>query len=242
MTFSDETVMAYADGELEPQLRAELELAMAHDPQLARRVAAQRALRERLQRAFEPELDEPVPEQLLNAVRGATSSTVAPLRGARGTRTTWSWPQWSALAASFVLGAVLGPLLPGPSSTISTRDGQLLASGRLSRALSQQLASDASPASPVHIGLSFRTRDGTYCRSFLLRGSSALAGVACRDQGEWRLQVLAGTALGAAPEGAYRPAAAAMPAAVTQAVDALITGEPLDGPAEAAARDRGWRR
>src|SRR5256885_438663 len=48
MNFSDETLMTYADGELDAASRAVLEAAMAADPQLAQRVARHRALREHL--------------------------------------------------------------------------------------------------------------------------------------------------------------------------------------------------
>ncbi len=242
MTFDDETVMAYVDGELEPPARAALEAAMAGDPQLAQRVEAQRALRARLQRACAPLLDEPVPERLLSAARGEPQrATVLPLRAREPVR-RWSWPQWSAIAASLVMGALFGPLLLRSSAgPVTTRDGRLLAAGALAQALSQQLASTQAPDTAVRIGLSFRTRDGSYCRSFLVRAPSPLAGVACREPDAWRMQLLAAAAPDAAA-GAYRPAAAAMPAAVTQAVDALIAGEPLDAAAEAAARSRAWGR
>lgn len=243
MTFDDETVMAYVDGELEPPARAALETAMATDAQLAQRVQAQRALRARLQRAGAAVLDEPVPERLLSAARGARApATVLPLPRARQPGRRWSWPQWSAIAASLVVGALFGPLLLRSSAgPVTTRDGRVLAAGALAQALSQQLASTQTADAAVRIGLSFRSRGGAYCRSFVLRTPSPLAGVACREPDAWRMQVLATAATGAAA-GGYRPAAAAMPAAVTQAVDALIAGEPLDAAAEAAARSRAWSR
>jgi hypothetical protein len=241
MTFDDETVMAYVDGELEPPARVALEAAMACDPQLLRRVEAQRALRARLQRACAPLLEEPVPERLLDAARGARApAAVPPLPRARPPVRRWSWPQWSAIAASLVVGALLGPpLLHPPDGSVTARDGRLLATGALAQALSRQLVSTQAPNAAVRIGLSFRRRDGAYCRSFLLRAPSPLAGVACREQDAWRMQVLAGALPGPAV-GDYRPAAAAMPAAVTGTVDALIAGEPLDAAAEAAARGRAW--
>ena len=45
MTFSDQTLSAYVDGELDAATRAALEAAMAGDPTLAGRIARQRALR-----------------------------------------------------------------------------------------------------------------------------------------------------------------------------------------------------
>jgi hypothetical protein len=221
---------------------------MAGDPQLAQRVARHQRLRTRLSGAFDPVLDEPLPERLLNTVRGAPANAradnVVPLQRPRPSAPRWSWPQWGAIAASLVAGALLAPLLvrPPADAALSTRGGQVLAGGVLARALSEQLASRQSPDAPVQIGVSFRARDGEYCRTFMLRDESALAGVACRDHGSWRLQVLAAAAPPAPAPGAYRPAAAALPSAVMRAAGELISGEPLDANAEAAARARQWSR
>src|SRR5579862_1257434 len=99
MTFNEETLIAYADGELDAATRAALEAAAASDPQLAARIARHRALRARLQEAFAPVLAEPVPERLLASTRGE-----APRQGASNVvrlepraRPRWSWPEWSAI-------------------------------------------------------------------------------------------------------------------------------------------------
>jgi len=44
MTFSDETIMAYVDGELDAPARAAVDASLATDPELARRIARHRAL------------------------------------------------------------------------------------------------------------------------------------------------------------------------------------------------------
>ena len=71
MTIPDETLMAYADGELEAAVRAEVEAAMAEDPQLARRVEQHQALRKKLGAAFGSALVETVPDSLVSAIRSA---------------------------------------------------------------------------------------------------------------------------------------------------------------------------
>jgi len=245
MNFSDETVMAYADGELDAASRAALEAAMATDPQLAQRVARHRALRERLRAALHPVLDEPLPERLLEGVRGAPAprhaANVVALKRKAAPR--WSWPQLGAIAASLIGGALLGPLLlrEPAGAALVTRDGQVLASGMLARALTEQLASNQPRGAPVQIVVSFRARNGDYCRTFVLREQSALAGLACRAAQAWRLEVLAQIPAQPAAAAGYRPAGSALPASVARRLDELIAGEPLDAAGETGARARGWK-
>lgn len=246
MTFSDETVMAYADGELDASMSAALEVAMASDPLLAQRVARQLALRARLRAAFDPVLDEPLPPRLLENLREVApqprSATVVPLT--RRVARHWSWPQWAAIAASLVGGALLGPVLlrtPGAPEVL-VRNGQLQAGGALARALTDQLASSQAAGAPVQIGVSFRAHNGDFCRSFVLHEPSALAGVACRGALSWRLEVLAQSPAAPGAIGGYHPAASELPASVARTLEELRAGEPLDAPAEAAARARGWQR
>lgn len=246
MSFSDEIVMAYVDGELDESVRAAVDAALATDPELAQRIARQRTLRERLRREFDPVLQEQIPERLLAAAQSrsarARPAGAIPLRQ-RPTR-LWSWPQWSAMAASLIIGVLIAPLLwRRPVETpLGMRDGQLLATGTLARALSEQLASNQAAGAPVHIGVSFLSRDGSYCRTFVLHEKSALAGLACYQQGGWRLQAAAATAdLSSAP-GGYQTAASSLPSAIEQVVSQLIVGEPLDASAETAARAKGWHR
>lgn len=250
MSFSDETLMAYADGELEPAARAEVESAMRGDPEVAARVARHQALRTDVFAAFAPVLDEPVPARLSAA---ATPAKVADLDAARAARQApaavapargWSWAQWGGMAASLAIGVLAGSLLLGgggsagqPQSAIAAVDGALVARGALADALSSQLASGAAGGAGVKIGVSFAAKDGTLCRSFTI---GAAAGLACRQGGQWTLPVMAEAPQGAAGE--YRQAGSATPAAVLDAIDARISGPALDAEGERAARQGGWVR
>lgn len=246
MTFPDEVLMAYADDELDARTRAAVEAAMASDPEIARRIARHKALRSRLHSAFNRVLDEPVPARLLQVVRndpaGPRKSNVVPLRLRRTPR--WSWPQWSAIAASLVIGVIAGRLVlvssraPGP---IVMRSGRVLASGALADALSDRLVSDQTPADAVRIGVSFRSKSGEYCRTFAVAAPAALAGLACRAADAWQVRVLARVESPGGGSGAYRQAGSSMPPSVVAAVGNLIAGEPLDAQAEAAARRQHWR-
>lgn len=237
MTFPDEVLMAYADDELDAGTRAAVDAAMAADPEIARRIARHKALRSRFHSAFNKVLDEPVPARLR-----PRDDNVVPLRRRQARRSLW--PQWTAIAASLVVGVIVGRLAwvrtgsPGP---IAMRGGQLLASGTLAAALTDQLASAQSAAAPVRIGVSFRSKSGQYCRTFALASPAPLAGVACRAAAGWQVGALARAESPSGDSGSYRQAASAMPPAVLATVNNQIVGEPLDAHAEAAARGRHWQ-
>lgn len=238
--------MAYADGELDADTRASVDAAMASDPDIARRIAQHKGLRSRVHATFNRVLDEPVPARLLQAVRSEPADPhqrkVMPLRP-RHIR-DWSWPQWTAIAASLLVGVVAGRLtLVGAESRdpITMRGERMLAGGALAAALSDQLAGAQGAAAPARIGVTFRSKSGKYCRTFTLRRPAMLAGLACRAHEGWEVGVLARAESPGGASGSYRQAASSMPAAVVAAVDDQIMGEPLDQRAEAAARERHWQ-
>jgi len=251
----DDLLAAYVDGELSESERAQVEQAIARDARLAQRVAQQRALRLRLRNAFNG-VREPMPQRLLNAARleplsgPAQIIDLARVRAERARRAERRRPQipsraTMAIAASLLLGLGAGLLLEhlfvsaGPTEY---RDGALLASGLLNRALNEQLASAAPGSSAVRIGLSFRSRNGGFCRTFVFDNHRSLTGLACREQQRWHILTLLGAdasaSAGSAP--GYRMAGAAMPTALLQAVNERISGEPLDADAEAKARRAAW--
>jgi len=244
MKFSEETLMAYADNELDAQTRTAVEEAMATDPEVARRVAQHKALRGKVRLAFDNVINEPTPQRLIDAARGVPAvrreGNVIPLR--RKAPPPRAWPQWASIAASLVVGVIIGQaMLRGSGSDLVTsRGGQLLANSVLAHALSEQLASTQTDQSAVRIGVSFKSKAGAYCRTFTAHESTALAGLACRDHDDWHVQVLAQTTSTPDNGTAYRQAGSALPKSVLQAVDDNIAGEPLDAAAETAARDKNW--
>ncbi len=251
MNISEETLMAFADGELDEQGRFEVELAMRHDWKVAEKVRSHMALRSTVFKAYASTLKEAVPQRL--QVAASKSAKVVQLDSVRQLRTPpppvaappkrrISWPEWGALAATLVLGVLVGGAgirSLGPAeqfAAVDGRSGALAAHGKLAQALSQQLSSDTAARSGVLVGVSFLDQDGNYCRSFKL---SKTAGLACQSGGEWRIPVMSDTAAGAATP--YRQAGAAMPQAVLEAIDARISGKTLDAAAEKAAMQRGWK-
>jgi hypothetical protein len=252
MIVTDEMLMAYVDGELDADARASVEAAVARDPELARRVARQQDLRRQLRAAFDGVLQEPIPDRLLDAARHAPSqagqANVADLARARTQRTEraerrWAWPEWGAIAASVVLGALLSQALwrPMGSEPIVARNGRLLANNQLARALSNQLSAAQPLDARIAMGLSFRAKSGEYCRTFVIRDGSGLAGLACREGEAWAVQTFVPGAHPPARDDRYAMAGAELPLLILQAVEERIAGEPLDADGEAAARDQHWR-
>jgi hypothetical protein len=236
MKFPPEILMAYADGELDAQTRRAVEAEMAVDPQVAQEVERHRAMRNEVGGAFAGVLDEPVPDRLLRAARKATANAgVSPRR-------QWSWPEWTSIAASLLIGILAGRaiLLPDSESglIVAGTDGRVIAGGSLAQALSEQLSSQ--DGTDVDIGLSFRTKSGEYCRTFGARAANPVVGFACRDAETWRIDMLS-TAPRAQSGGSYRMASTQLPAPVVQAIAERMQGEALDADEEAVARQRRWR-
>ena len=247
MRFSDETLMAFADGELDEATRSAVERAMRTDPALAAKVRQHIALRNDVFRAFARTLDEPVPPRLKQVVHSAKVVQLDSVRAAKKTVVEvprrWAWPEWGAIAATLAIGVLAGSLgldsLRGETQLASSvgSNGMLVARGALDTALTRQLASAPPAGSMVKIGVSFVSKEGQYCRSF---ATGSAAGLACRSGAEWKIPVLAES--GAAGEGAYRQAGSAMPPAVLEAIDARAAGTSLDAQAEEAAALRRWTR
>lgn len=233
MKLSDEILMAYVDGELDPPTEREVAAAAAQDPEASGKIAQHLSLRKKLRAAYDPILMQAVPERLVAAL-------VAPTEIARARATRWSMPVWAAMAASVVIALMVGFLLHGATgptpALIAFESGGTIARGPLARALSTQLSGESTSTS-IQIGLSFRAKSGEYCRTFNLspaRGGAA--GLACRQNDAWNVKMLAQPP--AAAGGEYRLATSDGP--VMTAVNAM-NGEVLDAKGEKTALEQGWR-
>lgn len=232
MIFERATIAAYVDGELDFVTAKRIEKAMADDAGLANAIEQERALRARLAGHYAPVLEEALPDRLTALL----SSNVSSLEERRAARTArWYQPsvmQWGAMAASLVVGLMIGgTALNRDAGYVRDDGGQVVASGALADALDTQLASTQGVKAEIRIGTSFAAKDSGYCRTF---ESAALDGIACAEGGDWQLrQTLSGDA---ASE--YRQASAG---ALAEAAAAMMAGEPLDAAGEKAAAERGWK-
>jgi hypothetical protein len=247
MKFSDDLLIAYINGELAEPARAAVERAVRADPVLAGRVAQHRKGRSRMfsvsanghdgaGHAQRPPAPGGAKIVHLDAVRPGRPVPPPPPQPASA---RWMPQHWLALGAALALGAVSGALgwqqlRPDPGVVmLVASDGALVARGKLVEALGEQLASPGPSESGVRIGVTFVSKDGGYCRSFVV---DTTAGLACRAGGRWTIPVLA-----QGPAGAAWLDGSVLPPAVQAAIDGRIVGATLDPGAERAAQQRGWK-
>lgn len=234
----DETkFFAWLDGELPAEEAAEVEAAVAADPELSRVAEEHRSMAVWLRQSFDRAAEGPVPEHLQQMLE-PKSAEVVNLAERRSTQRRHfpALAQWAAMAATLAIGVFVGTFAGGDSSQgpVEMRGGTLYAAGAVDAALDQQLASAGSQGA-VRIGLTYRDDSGAICRTFT---TSAATGLACGQGGDWAMR-----GMFAAPEGSdadYRMAAGADPR-LMELVDSTMAGEPFDTQAEAQAKQRGWR-
>ena len=235
MNLSPETLSAFIDGELSFDEARRIEEALKDRPELLAYVEQQHALRMELSGALSPAIEAPIPDRFLTAIAQ--------------TPVSWRWrishafvPRalvWTGLpaAAALACGLLIGVAIErnGNVDMIAGGHGGLVAQGALADALSNRLASEAGPGPSV--GVSFRAKDGRYCRTF---NTASAAGVACRDTQNWAVAVLTAAPAEANGQATYRPAASAMPDLIRKAVSGMIDGAPFDANAERAAQKKNW--
>ncbi|MFC7537845.1 anti-sigma factor family protein [Sphingomonas sp. GCM10030256] len=228
----DPDFYAWLDGELPEPQASVMAARVAADPGLAALAEQHRTLAGRLCDAFAPILSAPLPERLLTAAEPWTAEII-PLAQVRARRRQWSVVGLAA-AASLAFGLVIGVAMRGGEGSYRSDRGQLAAAGPLDRALDRQFAA-AGEQLGIRMGLSFRDRDGRYCRSFTAEGQS---GLACRGGEDWIIEGLVRRS--GQEQGNYRMAGGQDPA-LTAIIDSRM-GEPLDAQTEAQAIERQWQQ
>ena len=250
MTITPEEIMAYVDGELDETARGRITMAALADMDLAERIAAERALRDRLKAHFAPIAEAPVPAAWVSAIRDAsTPAEVIDLSAVRARkaaaqasgRAGWWRAPWAgaAIAASLVLGLFVGSQWQtgqgaNNGEPILARNGALLASGDLAKALDTQLAS-AQDGAPVRMLGTFRRAGGDVCRAFA--GPQA-SGIACHGASGWQLQHILP---GSTPADTAYQQAGSNNAALMALAQGMAVGDPLSAAQEREAKAKGWR-
>ncbi len=261
--FSDESLMLYVDGLLEAPESERLQQALTRNAKLRARLQVFRSTGRDLAALFEPHAATALPPKLRDIVNGAAPAmSPAPVYDMRqrSAPRVWreGWRSGAALAASVALlaGIGLGWLLHGGlagNSALPSQDivqaagGSLIAGDALSRALETQPSGQPMPAGArssanVSVKMTFQDAAGHYCRQYQLAAQSQhYAGVACRVDGVWRVNFQA--VMQPAPSAAEQIVPASGGSEIMDAaIGAVIAGDPLSGPDEAALLNKRWAK
>ena len=217
MTISPDLLNDFIDGKLSPEEASGIAARLAHDPELAAYVEDQKAVR---------------------AALGAPSLVRLRRLNERVADLSPAWIPVAAMAVGIVLGVLLAGSF-GIGTDLRGTSGSLVAQSDLAQALSARLSSEDAKGN-TQVGASFWSKNGAFCRSFAIRGNmqSAIAGIACRERGAWRVAAMATVA---PDEISFPLVAAALPPSVRSVMENLIVGQILDADAERQARSQGWR-
>lgn len=235
--FDDETLMAFADGELDAETSARVEAAMETDDELVMRVASFIESRAQAAAALKPIIDEAVPEALMRAVEKMIEekrvSETAPARednvvafrpAARPVRSSWILPLAASLAAAvFGLGGYLAGQANAPQPSLAFA---AIADPTMLRVLDAAPSGSQSTvaAGAVKLVSSFRDGSGALCREFELAevAGGTTVTVACRAQQSWSVRLAVAAAASGGAD--YAPAGAA------ETVDAFLATIGADAP------------
>ncbi|MFU7528539.1 hypothetical protein [Qipengyuania sp. ASV99] len=271
--YSDAQLAAFLNGTLDDAEAAQIEQAINNDPVLAKR-AETLALADDgsadtahlVRDAFAPVLGADVPDHLTAIVGGPQSAEIVDFAasraqrhasfaandgGADSPRAAWHWPQFAAMAASLVVGVMIGgPLLTGGDGSGSgSGDGAMVlasADGVNAAPAIAAMLDTAPSGQAVDLGglgqgevvLTFRNLDGQLCRQFMLEGAGGTNdAVACaHNSGDgWQVEAMGRRA---EPIGEMRLAGGDAAVGVVAAVDEMIDSDPIVGSDEQAALER----
>jgi anti-sigma factor RsiW len=249
--FADETLMAFADGELDDATAAAIEKAM--QPDIASRVALFLETRIQVKEALMPVLDEPVPDRLSQSVQrmidearrrsvpshASEAARVVAFRARHNQAMPRPQGSWiMPLAASLIVVAFgFGGYFFGLA--IQNQPHGLEVAGQdspLSEALGQVASGEetvlAGSTDRIRAVATFRDGTGSLCREFEIDSAnrSTVISVACHSDNGWAVNF---AVVAPARDGGYAPASS------TEALDSYLaaTGahEPLSREDEAAA-------
>jgi hypothetical protein len=252
-----ETLMAYADGELDAAQAREVEALLASDADARAMVERFRQTRAELATGLDTLLEEPVPQHLIDTVRhhsmGSSAATpdspplqrvaTEPLivnQPAAAANAPSYWPRVAAAAClAMAVGLTTGHWW-GQQSTAGADVAQTLQRALQTLPSGETLAQGGVQVMPV---ASFRAANGQACREFEQEAQGRLAhGLACRVDNQWVARVVldrgpANGTLGEVP--AFAPASGEADALATL-LDRLGAGAALGAAEEHQLIDSAW--
>jgi hypothetical protein len=251
LDLTDELLVAYVDDELDSAQRSLVSAILDRNPALSRRADEMRLARDLLREGFPLRPYAPVPARIDTAadhLAAACARQPSSSKKASGFR----YPRAGAIAAGLALCTVAAAsyyfLRPArdesrPMVTALTEIGpENPLHDVLETTPSAELIKIDGEDAAVRAVLTFRAKDGRFCREFeTLADSGSSTGIACRSEGHWRTEVLASGAAIPTDGNSYTPAGAADEAAVAEVFEGLIQGDPLSIEEETRVLAAGWR-
>ena len=237
MTFvTNEKLAAYADGELDDVEAAQMSRVIAEDDLLRARLARITSLDNQLRAAFELGNEE-APRRLSRMLepRVPQTSVYGRIR---------QWIPAGAAVAAGVAGLAIGGMLPaqGNAGWLKPDGGSLALAGIA------QTAADHTPSGSRFVAhavvvqpiVSFVAGDGRRCRELQVEeGVTGTHAVACREQGQWRVEALVRSKTQTNAEG-YRPAGGSRDSTIDAVHARLKVTAVLHAKAEDEAIAAGW--
>lgn len=247
--FSDEELMAYADGELVPERAEKLAAALPGRSDLAARVALFAQTRAVTAESVKAHLDGPVPQKLQASVEEMvrkaalqpSAATVTALHPRKAASRPAPFGNWAMpIAASFlafIAGALGYWLVSGGAPSPSYYQIAGSADPELAQILSKLPSGEKSrlmgSGADVSMIASFYRGDQALCREFAITHvefGEHLA-VACRGAGKWNIDLALRMSGGSGD--AYKPASSAE--TLDAFLEALGAGPAIEGQAEVDA-------
>ncbi len=235
--FTDEDLMAYADGELAEDRAASLDLALAEDADLALRLSLFVDTRMISADALRPMLAEPVPAHLVQRVRDLAAAAEAtnevpvvdsnvvtfPVRAQN--RPMWQLPIAASLALA--VGLAGGFALRGPNAPAAALEIAAVTDPAIAQALSTLAAGESTSLADgarFEAITTYLAEDDALCREFEYDPTSGttFVSIACHNGQDW--QVRLSIAAAATDETGYAPASS------LEALDAYLTATNASAP------------
>jgi hypothetical protein len=266
---SDETLMAFADGELAPAERARVEAALAKDAESRAHLEIFVVTGRSLAPQFRKPLIGPVPQPLVDLVlaggdrtthsllsrRSLVSATLSQLSGASALFLFKSLSYSAAVLIGCIFGWYsrdFGPSTPHRSTFfVATEDGRILARGALQRALEtapsgiQVSATEENDSVAfARTRLTFMSRQGMFCRQYelALRDGHQFVGIGCRDEdSSWQVQFHRPIASARSEGAATKPAGDNRTGGLTAIIEQIIDGDALGHGEEVTAIAKQWQ-
>ncbi len=215
--FSDEELMAYADGQLDETRASEIDAALATDQALADRLALFVESRAGVAAAYAPMLEEPVPDELMQSIRQMAQDSDAISKDNTVVAFQRRFPIWqTAIAASIALAIGFGSgLFMGKTGVSDGLQIGILDNPEILAALSNLPSGEQrilQNGDKIVVIETFRDGGNNICREFEYQkpGAQKLVAISCYDNNDsiWAVKM----ALAAPTAGTDYAPASALPA------------------------------